>query len=149
MAEMIVPTIAEELRSYKTADGESSHDYEIINLWYSPEEVCHENLGLAIKCRCKNCGRIISVNNDDILRIVQRYTHGNPSLESDFDYEQFFSDYGFYDLPFDVKYIYDDGRMKIVRMDKKGVHKDRLVETEENLLEGHDNDIHMVKVNEI
>ena len=143
MAEKMVPRMAEDLLYHKTIEGEDHHDYEIINLWYDPDGLTPTNISHSVKCRCRNCGRIVTPSATDMIQLEQNYKNSNYSHSSDFDFAGLVSDYDFYILPrncgpFDIKYIYDDGTMKIEPLDK-GAHN-HLQVTE---------DIHMVKVDEL
>ena len=133
-----------------TAEGEESHDYEIITQWYDPSELTMNNLGLSVKCRCKNCGRIVALSPKDFIQLAHKYRNASSSHANEFHYEELINDYKFYELPlncgpFDIRYIYDDGRMKIVPIDKSG---DTHTHRSKAAIESGE-DIHMVKVEEL
>ena len=130
-----------DLNYSNLAEGESVHDYVPIYLWYEKDPLYRgpgpRNSDLCIKLRCRNCGRIISMSQKDMISLFNRYEIESSINNRYMDFVKFRRDYDSYVLPdgvgpFSVRYIYDDGtmevrelghnkkstRMKISRMDR-------------------------------
>lgn len=111
------PTVYDiDLNYVNLAEGEDRHDYEPIFLWYKGEIPCNDDLGL--KMRCRNCGRIISLSRDLYMKLLDDYRLSYSTNKTSFDYEKLLEGIPSYVLPdsfgpFDIRYIYDDGSMRI------------------------------------
>ena len=130
-----------DLNYSNLAEGESVHDYVPIYLWYEKDPLYRgpgpRNSDLCIKLRCRNCGRIISMSQKDMIDLFNKYEMESSINNRYMDFVKFRRDYDSYVLsegvgPFSVRYIYDDGtaevrelghnkkstRMKISRMER-------------------------------
>ena len=130
-----------DLNYSNLAEGESVHDYVPIYLWYEKDPLYRgpgpRNSDLCMKLRCRNCGRIISMSQKDIISLFNKYEIESAINNRYMDFVKFRRDYDSYVLPegvgpFSVRYIYDDStmevrelghnkkstRMKISRMDR-------------------------------
>ena len=104
------------------AEGESVHDYVPIYLWYEKDPLYRgpgpRNSDLCIKLRCRNCGRIISMSQKDMISLFNKYEIESSINNRYMDFVKFRRDYDSYILPegagpFDVRYIYDDGTAEV------------------------------------
>ena len=130
-----------DLNYSNLAEGESVHDYVPIYLWYEKDPLYRgpgpRNGDLCMKMRCRNCGRIISMSQKEMISLFNKYEIESSINNRYMDFVKFRRDYDSYVLPegvgpFSVRYIYDDGtmevrelghnkkstRMKISRMDR-------------------------------
>ena len=141
-----------DLNYSNLAEGESVHDYVPIYLWYEKDPLYRgpgpRNSDLCIKLRCRNCGRIISMSQNDMIELFHKYEWESATNNRYMDFVKFCRDYDSYILPkdvgpFSVRYIFDDGTMEVRELghNKKGrrmkiSRMDRLTEsdTDEKLL---------------
>ena len=129
------------------AEGESVHDYVPIYLWYEKDPLYRgpgpRNSDLCIKLRCRNCGRIISMSQKDMISLFNRYEIESSINNRYMDFVKFRRDYDSYVLPegvgpFSVRYIYDDGTMEVRELGHNKKSKRMKISRMERLSESSD-----------
>lgn len=111
-----------DLKYCNRAEGESEHDYVPVYIWYEKDPLYRgpgpRNSDLCLKMRCRNCGRIISMDTETKLALLQKYEKSSSVNNRSFDYAKLCSTIDCYVLPegvgpFSVRYIYDDGTAEV------------------------------------